>query len=132
MLPDPPPRSGLGVGSRRALAQLVPIIEALFDLALEAALARPIEAAAGDPVRKIVLAGEAFLGGVVVDRALAVAEIAHQPRRRVEDVHRRHQRAGLVRHPAGFPEGLVGGVRFRDYGDSLLYFHSSCANPAGL
>src|SRR6516165_8234528 len=84
----------------RAMAQLVPIVEPLPDLALKAAFAGAVETAPRDAVREIVLAGEPLLGGVVVDIAFAIAEVAHQPGRRVQDVHRRHQRAGLVRHPA--------------------------------
>src|SRR6516225_8855309 len=95
----------------RAMAQLVPIVEPLPDLALKAAFAGPVENAPRDAVREIVLAGEPLLGGVVVDIAFAIAEVAHQPGRRVQDVHRRHQRAGLVRHPAGFAKGLISGVR---------------------
>ena len=40
--------AGHGCGFGRALAQLFPVIEALFDLALEAAFARPVESAALD------------------------------------------------------------------------------------
>src|SRR5205085_1171259 len=65
-----------------ALPELVPIIEPLLDLALEAALAGPVEIAARHPVREIVLAGKAFPSRVVVDIAAPVAEVAHQPGRR--------------------------------------------------
>ena len=99
--------------SAAALAQLVPVFEPLLDLALEAALGRAVEFAARHAVREIVLPGKAFLGRVVVDIAAAVAEIAHQPGRRVQDVHRRHQRAGLARHRARLAERVIGGVRFR-------------------
>src|SRR6202011_1442916 len=81
-----------------ALAQFVPVFEAFLDLAFEAALARPVEVAAGNAIREIVLARKAFLGGMVVDVALAVAEVAHEAGRRVQYVHRRHQGAGLVGH----------------------------------
>ena len=59
---------------------------------------------------------------MVVDIAGAVAEVAHQPGRRVEDVHRRHQRAGLAGHRAGLAKGGVGGVGFgrgREENDQL-------------
>src|SRR5262245_55718918 len=56
-------------------AQLLPVVEPLQDLALEAALHRLVELAPGHAVRKIVLAGKAFRGVVVVFVALAVAEL---------------------------------------------------------
>src|SRR5437660_12212221 len=64
------------VRRRRALPQLVPIIEPLLDLAFEAALARPVEIATRDAVRKIVLAGKTFFGRVIVDIAMPIAELA--------------------------------------------------------
>ena len=47
---------------------------------------------------------------MVVDIAVAVAQVLHQPRRRIEDVFRRHQRAGLPGRPPGRAVRPVGGV----------------------
>src|SRR5438105_4115186 len=91
---DPRARQCLLVLRLLALAQLGPVVEPLPDLALEAAIDRGIEGLARHAVGEIVLSREAFLAGVVVLVTLAVAEILHQPRRRVEDVLGRHQRAG--------------------------------------
>src|SRR6516162_6912782 len=76
---------------RRALAQLVPIIEPFFNFALKAPFTGPIKTPPHDPVREIVLPGKALLGRVVVDIAFPIAEVAHQPCRRVQDVPGRHQ-----------------------------------------
>ena len=50
---------------------------------------------------------------MVVGVAAAVAEVLHQLGRRVQDVHRRRQRAVLLGRPLGAAERLVAGVRFR-------------------
>ncbi len=54
---------------------------------------------------------------MVVGVALAVADILHQPGRRVEDGLRRHQRARLLRPPRGALESNIGGIRFRRRGE---------------
>src|SRR5690242_19533157 len=79
------------------LPELLPIIQAFQDLALETALGRTVEFLTSHAVGKIVLAREALVGVVVVLVALAVADVLHKPRRRIEDVHRRRQRPMLLR-----------------------------------
>src|SRR5215469_14982992 len=72
-------------------AELFPIIEPLLDLALEAALERLVKALPRQADGEIVESREAVLRVGIVDIAFAVAEIAHQLRRRVERVLGRHQ-----------------------------------------
>src|SRR5579883_2215868 len=76
--------------------QLGPILQALLDLALEAAIDGTIEDLPRQIVRKIVLPRKALGRVGIIDIALAIAEIAHEPCRRVDAVHRRHERAALL------------------------------------
>ena len=94
-------------------AELRPVRQALGDIALEAAVHGPVKAAPFHPLGEAVLARERVLRFVVVLITLAIAEIAHQARRRVEDVLGRHQRSGLARGLGRGAGGAVGGVRFR-------------------
>src|SRR3990170_4839912 len=73
--------------------ELLPVLQPLQDLAFEAALDRLIELLPRHAVGKVVLAREAVGRVVVVLVALAVADLLHEPGRRVQDVHRRRQRA---------------------------------------
>src|SRR5690606_22244328 len=66
--------------------QVVPVLQSAADLGLQPARARPVERAPRHLVGKVVLAGKGFFGVVVVGIALAVAEILHQPGRRIENM----------------------------------------------
>src|SRR5581483_6680536 len=66
--------------------QLGPIVQALPDFALEAALGRIVEGLPRQRVGKVILTAEGFFGVVVVGVAAAVAFLLHQLGRRVEDV----------------------------------------------
>ena len=101
----------------RSLPQLRPILQALADFALEAALGRIVELLPAEFFREIVLAGERLLGVVVVFVARAVAFGLHQLGRRIEDVLGRQQRAGLLGGALGRAERHIGRVRFRRGGD---------------
>src|SRR5690606_6113859 len=94
------------------LPELVPVGDTLADLALEAALDGLVEDLWLHLLGPVVVAREAVLGIVVVSVALAVADLLHQLGRRVEDVLRRHQAAGLARARRGSFVSLVAGVRF--------------------
>src|SRR6185369_17152839 len=94
-------------------AEAIPVFDALQDIAFEAPLDRVVEALAGHAVREIILAGEAFGGVVVVVISFAIAEVLHQPRRRIEDMLGRHERPGPARGLIGPAQGLVGSVGFR-------------------
>src|SRR5689334_6397432 len=85
-------------------AQLGPIFEAFFDLALEAALWGIVEVPATERFGEIILTGERIRRVMIVGVTGAVAFLLHQPRRRVEDVLGRQQRAGLFRRTHGFAE----------------------------
>src|ERR671918_154780 len=76
--------------------ELLPVFQALQDLALEAAFDRLVELLARHAVGEVVLAREAVLGIVVVLVALGIAEVLHEPGGRVQDVHGRRQRAVLL------------------------------------
>src|SRR5258708_1904794 len=95
------------------LAQLLPVFQPLQDLALEAAFDRLVEFLACHAVGEIVLSREAVLGIVVVFVALAVADLLHELGRRIEDMHRRRQRAVRLGRPLGRAEGRIARIRFR-------------------
>src|SRR5580704_10299082 len=67
-------------------AELRPILQALPDLAFEAALRRVVEALPSQRLGEIVLAGKRLRRVVIVFVALAVAFALHELGRRVEDV----------------------------------------------
>src|SRR5215475_6626502 len=77
-------------------AQLGPIVEALSDLALKAALRRIVKLLPSERFGEIVLARKRFRRVVVVLVAGAVAFLLHQLGRRIEDVLRRQERARLL------------------------------------
>src|SRR4051795_7269904 len=85
------------------LAPRIPIFNPLAHFRFEAAVGGIVEGLGVHAFGPVILARKSFVGIVVVGIALAVADILHQPRRGVEDVHRRHQRAGLL----GASEGLL-------------------------
>src|SRR6188508_1441899 len=95
------------------LPQFLPVFQALEDLALEATLDRLVELLTRHPVGKVALAREALLGIVVVFVAAAVAQLLHELGRRVEDMHRRRERAVLLGRALGGAEGGVARIRFR-------------------
>src|SRR5215472_18453585 len=76
--------------------QPLPILQALPDLALEAAFWRIVELAAAKRLGEVVLARKRVRCVVVVVVARAVAFAFHQLGRRVEDVLRRQQRTGFL------------------------------------
>jgi hypothetical protein len=97
--------------------QFRPVVEALADVALEAAFRRIVKGLPAHLFGKIVLARKGVRLVVVVAIARAVAFILHQLGRRVEDVLRRQQRAMLLRGPGRRLEGDIGRVRFRRRGE---------------
>src|SRR5262249_58381730 len=104
------------------LPQLRPIFQPFPDLAFETALGRVVELLAAERLREVVLAGEGVGRIVVVVVPGAVALRFHQPRRRVEDVLGRQQRATSLGRRHGGAVGLVRGVRFwrwRDIDDGM-------------
>src|SRR5215469_18822500 len=108
-----------GTLSRSAslLAQLGPVFETLSDLAFEAALWRIVELMPPKRFRKIILTGERVRDSVIVGVAGAVAFVLHQPGRRIEDVFRWQQRAGVFCRAHRRTERGIGGVRLGCGGD---------------
>src|SRR5260370_605507 len=95
------------------VAQALPIVQTLANLALEAAVDRLVEGLARQAVGEIVLTGEAVLGIRVVAIAGTVALLLHELGRRVQDMLRRHQRAGRLARPHPPPERPVDAHRSR-------------------
>src|SRR5260370_7759011 len=94
------------------LAQLLQVFQPLQDLALEAAFDRLVELLARHAVGEIVLSREAVLGIVVVLVTLAVADLLHELGRRIEDMHRRRQRAVRLGRPPCRAEGRIPRIPF--------------------
>src|SRR3712207_2176387 len=87
--------------------QLLPPVQPLADLPLEAAIHRPVEALPPELLWPVILPREGVRLVVVVGVALAVADLLHELGRRVEDGLGRHEGAVLLGDPHG---RLVGGV----------------------
>ena len=66
-------------------------------LAFKAAVLRLVKIRSRHAIRKVVLAGERIRRLMVVVVAGAVAELLHELRRRIQNMRRRHQAAGLPR-----------------------------------
>src|SRR6185369_17753019 len=91
------------------LATLFPIVQPLANASLETAVAGLVEGLAFHSFRPVILSRKGLVGIVVVGIAFAVADGLHQPGRRIEDMHRRHQRAGFLGGSPGPLLGHVGG-----------------------
>src|SRR5262245_14453338 len=102
-----PPSAQTSPSSPFFLPQFRPILQALSNLALEAALGRIVEPLAAERLREVVLSGEGVARIVVVVVACAVALRLHQPGGRVEDVLGRQQRAALLGGGHGGAKGLI-------------------------
>ncbi len=107
----PPPRRIQGPGPARRLiparlplpvAQLRPIVQPLADLALVAVTFGIVEFRPRHAVGEVVLPGKAVRVVGIVDIAFAIADVLHQPGRRVADDERRIEMAGLA-GPASAP-----------------------------
>src|SRR5690606_24442507 len=88
-------------------SQFFPISDSLGDLAFEASIGRRVEGPRLHLLGPVIVAGKALGHVMVVSIALAVADLLHQPRRRVEDGLGRHQRSGLLGRA---PRALLGAV----------------------
>src|SRR5580693_870235 len=82
----------LSMRSCTAAAQLCPVLQALADLALEAAIRRIVEGLTPHALRKVILPRKALRRIMVVLIAFPVTFRLHQRGRRIEDVFGRQQR----------------------------------------
>src|SRR3982751_2273337 len=78
-------------------AALLPIVQPFADAGLEAAVGRLVKSLPLHLLGPVILAGKRLIGVVVVGIILTVADLLHQLGRSVEDMRRRHERAGLFR-----------------------------------
>src|SRR5262249_3819621 len=107
----------VAVALLQLLAPLIPIVQPLANLGLEAAVGGLVKSLRAHAFGPVILPGEGVIGVMVIGVALAVADVLHEACRRVEDVHRRDQRTGLLGRAPGLAGSNVGGVRFGGGGE---------------
>src|SRR5689334_17862607 len=92
---------------------LRPIFKPLADLAFEPTIARLIKPLTRHAVWEVILSRECIVCFMVVLVSGAVTQVLHQPRRRVQDMRRRHQRTSGFGGRTRATVGRIYSIRFR-------------------